>query len=134
MGSMDHPSSHRPRPTASKWGAGRPPPPPLSMQEGLPPAASSGYGRHLILEDRPKSDAILSLGFRSLQALLSLVSFSLMASSNQSYSYHTGFTKVSLNLHYSDFPPFSFLVAGESVLYYFFGILAPQCGLSVSCG
>ncbi|GAQ82522.1 hypothetical protein KFL_001140100 [Klebsormidium nitens] len=110
---MDHTNSsnHRPRPTGNKWGAGRPPPPPLSMQEGLPPAASSGYGRHLMLEDRPKSTAMLSLGIRSLQALCSLVSFSLMASSNQSYSYHTGFTKISVNLHYSDFPPFSFLVA-----------------------
>lgn len=102
----NHPSS-----AANKWGAGRPPPPPLSMKEGLP-SDSSGYGRHFVLEDRPKIDALLSLGIRFLQCLFALVSFCIMAASKQSFSWHTGFTKMSMELQFSDFKPFSFLVAG----------------------
>jgi hypothetical protein len=85
------------------------------MQEGLP-SDSSGYGRHFVLEDRPKIDALLSLGIRFLQCLFALVSFCIMAASKQSFSWHTGFTKVSMELQFSDFKPFSFLVAGMESL------------------
>jgi hypothetical protein len=100
-------SSSRP---ISSSAPSRPAPPPLAMESPAPSFYSYAP------EIRSKRDISLSLLLRSLHFLLALVSFSIMAASKQTFTFHTGFTEFSPTIQFSDYMPFSFLVGTMVVI------------------